>query len=117
MSQKKLAGIIVVCIIVVIVIVAIATLPPTPEPRTLTVHFIDVRQGDSILLDLGDTEVLIDGGEKSPGVVSYIDDYVDGSLEVMVATHPHTDHIDGLIAVLDAFEIDEIWLNGDTSTS
>jgi len=50
-------------------------------------------------------------------VVSYIDDYVDGPLEVMVATHPHTDHIGGLIAVLDAFDVDEIWLNGDTSTS
>jgi beta-lactamase superfamily II metal-dependent hydrolase len=87
------------------------------EQGTLTVHFIDVGQGDSILLDLGETEVLIDGGEKSPGVVSYIDDYVDGPLEVMVATHPHTDHIGGLIAVLDAFEVDEIWLNGDTTTS
>ena len=90
---------------------------PTPEPGTLTVHFIDVGQGDSILLDFGDIEVLIDGGEKSPGVISYIDDYVDGPLEVMVATHPHADHIGGLIAVLGAFEVDEIWLTGDTSTS
>ena len=87
------------------------------EPGPLTVHFIDVGQGDSILLDLGDIEVLIDGGEKSPGVVSYIEYYVDGSLEVMVATHPDADHIGGLIAVLDAFEVDKIWLNGDTSTS
>jgi beta-lactamase superfamily II metal-dependent hydrolase len=87
------------------------------EPRPLTVHFIDVGQGDSILLDLGDIEVLIDGGDKSSGVVSYIEDYVDGSLEVMVATHPHADHIGGLIAVLGAFEVDEIWLNGDISTS
>jgi beta-lactamase superfamily II metal-dependent hydrolase len=88
-----------------------------PELGTLVVHFIDVGEGDSMLLDIGDTEVLIDGGGKSPGVVSYIDDYVDGPLEVMVATHPHADHIGGLIAVLDAFEVDEVWLNGDTSTS
>ena len=87
------------------------------EQGTLTVHFIDVGQGDSILLDCDDIEVLIDGGDKSPGVVSYIHDYVDGQLEVMVATHPHVDHIGGLIAVLDAFEVGEIWLNGDTSTS
>jgi beta-lactamase superfamily II metal-dependent hydrolase len=88
-----------------------------PPPELLTVHFIDVGQGDSILLDLGDTEVLVDGGDKTPGIVSYIDDYVDGPLEVMVATHPHADHIGGLIAVLGAFEVDEIWLNGDTSSS
>ena len=88
-----------------------------PEQETLTVHFIDVGQGDSILLDLGDIEVLIDGGDKSPGVINYIDDYVDGPLEVMVATHPHADHIGGLIGVLDAFEVYHILLNGDTSTS
>jgi competence protein ComEC len=93
--------------------------PPTP-PETkgeLKVHFIDVGQGDSILIDLGETEVLIDGGEKSPGVVPYLNKYVDGPLEVMVATHPHADHIGGLIAVLNAFQVEQIWHNGDTSTS
>lgn len=68
-------------------------------------------------MDLGDREILIDGGDKSPGVVSYLDDYIDEPLEVMVATHPHAEHIGGLIAVLDVFEVEEIWLNGDTSTS
>ena len=117
MNNRKLAGIIVVCIVAVIVIAAMATLLLTHEPRTLTVHFIDVRQGDSILLDLGNAEVLIDGGDKSPGIVSYIDDYIDGPLEVMIATHPDADHIGGLIDVLGAFQVNEIWLNGDTNTS
>jgi competence protein ComEC len=89
----------------------------TPTPGELKVHFIDVGQGDSILIDLRETEVLIDGGEKSPGVVPYLEDYVDGPLEVMVATHPHADHIGGLIAVLDAFQVEQVWHNGDTSTS
>ncbi|MHC4278505.1 MAG: ComEC/Rec2 family competence protein [Planctomycetota bacterium] len=88
-----------------------------PGPDELRVHFIDVGQGDAILVDLGETEILIDGGGKSPGVVSYLNDYVDGALEVMVATHPHADHIGGLIAVLGAFSVQEIWHNGDTSTS
>jgi len=96
------------------------TSPPTTPPPAegeLAVHFIDVGQGDAILIDLGETEVLIDGGDKSPGVVAYLNNYVDGPLEAMVATHPHADHIGGLIGVLDAFEVDEIWLNGDTGTS
>ena len=83
----------------------------------LKVHFIDVGQGDSILVDLGETEILIDGGGKSPGVIEYLSDYVDGAIEAMVATHPHADHIGGLIEVLDIFQVAEIWLNGDTSTS
>ena len=95
------------------------TLAPSPIPsqKELKVHFIDVGQGDSILIDLGETEVLIDGGGKSPGVVAYLNDYVDGVLEVMVATHPHADHIGGLIDVLAVFAVKEIWHNGDTSAS
>ena len=88
-----------------------------PTEDEFKVHFIDVGQGDSILIDLGETEILIDGGGKSPGVVDYLNDYIDGALEVMVATHPHADHIGGLIAVLDAFDVEEVWHNGDTSTS
>jgi len=96
-----------------------APLPSTNAPTKgeLKVHFIDVGQGDSILIDLGETEVLIDGGDRSPGVTEYLNKYVDGALEVMVATHPHADHIGGLIAVLDAFTVDQIWHNGDTSDS
>jgi len=103
------------------------TLAPTEEPSPsptsvptegeLVVHFIDVGQGDSILIDLQDIEVLIDGGDRAPGVVPYLKSYVDGALEVMVATHPHADHIGGLIDVLAAFEVEEICHNGETSTS
>jgi len=94
----------------------------TPEPTTqsvveLNVHFIDVGQGDSILIDYGDIEILIDGGDRSPGIVTYLSNYVDGAIEVMVATHPHADHIGGLIAVLENYEVEEIWHNGDVSTS
>ena len=59
----------------------------TPPPGELKVHFIDVGQGDAILIDLNDIEVLIDGGDRSPGVVEYLKKYVDGPLEVMIATH------------------------------
>jgi len=93
------------------------TTTPTIPNDDLKVHFIDVGQGDSILIDFGDTEILIDGGGKSPGVVTYLNDYVDGALEVIIATHPHADHIGGLIAVLSEFEVEEIWHNGDSSTS
>lgn len=76
-----------------------------------------VGQGDAILIDLGDSEVLIDGGGRSPGVTANLEEYVNGNLEVMIATHPHADHIGGLIEVLDDFAIEEIWLNSDTHTS
>ena len=83
----------------------------------LSVHFIDVGQGEAILLDVGHFEVLIDGGGKSSRVADYIDDYVEGELEAIIATNPNDDHIWGLVEVLAAFKVKAIFLNGDTSTS
>jgi len=91
--------------------------PTQPPVQLLTVQFIDVDQGDSILIDLGEIEILIDAGDRSPRVVNYLNSYVDGALDVMVATHTHADHIGGLIDVLAKYEIKDIWLNGDTATS
>jgi len=97
------------------------TIEPTPTPvltnGELKVHFINVGQGDAMLIDLAETEVLIDGGDRSPDVVAYLSNYVDGALEVLIATHPHADHIGGLISVLNDFQVEQIWHNGDTSTS
>jgi len=112
--RKALIAIIAVLLIAVVSVAAVCVEPPLSE---LQVHFIDVGQGDCILIDLGESEVLIDGGDSSPGVTAYLEDYVNGSLEVLIATHPHADHIGGLIEVLDDFDIEEIWLNGHTYTS
>ncbi len=93
---------------------------PIQEPKpegTMKVHFIDVGQGDAILIDFQDIEVLIDGGDRSPGIVPYLKSYVNGPLEATIATHPHADHIGGLIDVLATFQVEQIWHNGETATS
>jgi beta-lactamase superfamily II metal-dependent hydrolase len=97
--------------------IAACNCTPNQPPVSLTVHFIDVGQGDSILIDLGETEVLIDGGSKGTGAANYIDAYVDGPLETIVVTHPHEDHIGGLPDVFDKYDVKEVWLNGETATS
>ena len=83
---------------------------------TLDVYFIDVGQGDAILIDYGEFEMLIDGGPDG-SCVSFIREYVDGYLEVVVATHPHSDHIGGLDDVLRAFDVLEVVTNGATATT
>jgi competence protein ComEC len=81
-------------------------------PTSLTVHFIDVGQGDSILIDIGDTEVLIDGGEKKDIAADYISDYVDGAIEAVIITHYDLDHIGGLISIFEQYDVKEFWYNG-----
>lgn len=79
----------------------------------LQVHFINVGKGDAILIDLGKTEILIDGGRELPGIVDYLSHYVDGPLEIVIATHPHDDHIGGLVEVLAEFHVGQIWHSGE----
>jgi competence protein ComEC len=100
--------------------VTTTTSSTTSQPSskdTLAVYFIDVGQGDAIFIDLGTTEILIDGGDRTPGVVDFLKQYVQGDLEVIIATHPHADHIGGLMDVLAGFKVDQIWYNGESSTS
>ncbi len=68
----------------------------------LTVHFIDVGQGDCTLITQGEHAMLIDAGDNSQGenVVSYLD-YLDiDTLDYLVLTHPDADHIGGADVVL-----------------
>jgi beta-lactamase superfamily II metal-dependent hydrolase len=82
---------------------------------SLTVHFIDVGQGDAILIESDDATILVDGGEASANVAEYLRAQGIHDLDLVVATHPHADHIGGLIDVLDQFDVREIWTNGDTA--
>ncbi len=76
------------------------------EYQELIVHFIDVGQGDSTFIELPNGEtMLIDAGEREYGdsVVAYIFNQGYDTLDYVVATHPHTDHIGGMVDVLNAF--------------
>ena len=78
----------------------------------LTVHFLDVGQGDAALLrSPGGRWVLIDGGPRGPQgdagrrvVVPFLRRHGATRLAAIVATHAHLDHYGGLPAVLDAFD-------------
>ncbi len=74
----------------------------------LNVHFIDVGQGDSILMESDGEFVLIDAGEKEygPAVLEYLKKCGADRLKYMIATHPHSDHIGGMRKVLDGIETD-----------
>ncbi len=75
------------------------------------VHFIDVGQADSIYISLpNDQDILIDAGNRADGstVVSYLRNQKVDDIELLIATHPHEDHIGGVPDVLNMFEVENI---------
>jgi beta-lactamase superfamily II metal-dependent hydrolase len=88
--------------------------------QLVKVHFIDVGQADSIYIQLPDhNDILIDGGNVADGsiVIDYLVAQGVDDIELMIATHPHEDHIGGLPAVLDAFVVERIIDSGKEYTS
>lgn len=77
-----------------------------------SIHFIDVGQGDSALIRADGKNILIDAGEDGAGteVVRYLFENGVANLDLIVATHPHSDHIGGLRLVLENIEVDKIIL-------
>lgn len=76
----------------------------------VTVHFIDVGQGDCILIDTGEKAVMIDCGDVGcdKTILSYLDECGIRKLDYLIATHPHSDHIGGMAAVASEINIGEI---------
>ncbi|RLI17081.1 MBL fold metallo-hydrolase [Candidatus Bathyarchaeota archaeon] len=85
-----------------------------------TVYFFDVGQGDSIFIDTKGKDVLIDGGPAEAGatVMNYLSQLNVSKIDIVVATHPHEDHIGGLITILNSsITVDVVLYNNQTSTS
>ena len=78
----------------------------------MSVHFIDVGQGDCTLIVSDGEAMLVDAGESecSQTVVDYLDSMGITSLKYVVGTHPHSDHIGGLSTVIDSFDVENVIL-------
>ena len=73
----------------------------------VTVHFIDVGQGDCELIKTKSKSVLIDCGEKEyyTDVIKYIRSQNIEYIDYVIVTHPHSDHAGGMSFILDEFDI------------
>ena len=85
----------------------------------LEVHFIDVGQGDSILIKQNGHNMLIDAGDNKYGqtVVNYLKENGVKKLDYVIGTHPHADHIGGLDDVIYAFDVEKVFLPNITHTT
>ena len=92
------------------------TVTPPPGP-TLTVAFLDIGQGDAILIRSPNGKImLIDGGNSQRDgqevIIPKLREWGAAQIDVMVATHPDADHIGGLPTVLENFPVASVALTG-----
>src|SRR3989338_4464190 len=85
------------------------------RPADLQFYVFDIGQGDAILVRTPDRQnILVDGGPDN-AVVYKLGKYLpfyDRDIDLMVLTHPHADHLVGLIEVLKRYQVKNIFLTG-----
>jgi beta-lactamase superfamily II metal-dependent hydrolase len=91
--------------------------PTTPAlAQADTQRFIDVGQGDGVLVQAGGESYLIDAGrpEEGPNVVDFLRSRGVDSLDGIVVSNPDADHIGGF---LDVFEVETVYVSGDPNNT
>ena len=87
--------------------------------NNMVTHFIDVGQGDCILIQVNNKNLLIDSGtsDSKQKLIRYLKNNNITKLDYIVATHPHEDHIGGMSSIINAFDIGEFFAPKVTATS
>ena len=85
------------------------------EPdENLHIFVLDVGQGDAILIQKTNYQILIDGGPND-SVIAQLGKVMpveDQEIEEVILSHPHADHVSGLIEVLKRYKVDKVGYNG-----
>lgn len=118
-AKRKLLsfGIILIFMFTFLYIVIPKTKAATPQ--YLKVHYIDVGQADSILIQQGPNTMLIDAGnnEDEETIIKYLKKQGIKKLDVIIGTHPHEDHIGSMDAVIESFDIGKVYMPKVTSNT
>jgi len=89
-------------------------LPDSPAAHsTVKVHMIDIGQGDSILIEAPEANVLIDAGENGKGddVIDYLKAHGITTIDIAIGTHAHSDHIGGMDDVVRGMNVKKVILS------
>ena len=95
-------------------------IPASSATADLQVHFLDIGQGDASLIQTPDGKnILIDGGpgENIIMPLAQILPWHEKTIDLMILTHPHDDHVAGLIPILQRYRVNQILYTGVTHTA
>lgn len=125
MRKRKLPLILILIIFIFSSCMPVAKVPALTDTEieesenTALFHFIDVGQGDCILIKDSSACIMIDAGTTQSGsiICEYLENMGIDYLDCFIGTHPHEDHLGGASAVLSGVDVGKVYLNGETSTS
>ena len=101
-------------------IIIIALLTGCDKNKDFCIHVIDVGKADSILITTpSNKNMLIDGGDEDSAKIikSYLKNKKVKNLDVVIATHPDSDHIGSLDYIIDNFDVEKIYMPNQTTDS
>ena len=118
-SEKKLFKILGSLLIIVFFLIGFVV-HSQQDRQNLEVVFMDVGQGDAILIKTPyEQNILIDGGPDS-SVLSQLGGnlaFFDKEIDLVILTHPHSDHVAGLVEVLRRYQVDQVMMTGVVHTA
>ena len=80
------------------------------DPTSFEVQFLSIGQGDAALVEWPDgRKWLIDGGPKSTKLLKFLRRKGIGYLDAIFLSHPHPDHIGGILPIIQEIEVGKIW--------
>ncbi|MBA7484156.1 ComE operon protein 3 [subsurface metagenome] len=96
--------------LLIIAILVSFTAATMPDDK-LHLSFLDVGQGDAILIQKGNQQILVDGGPSPQAIGIELGKklpFWDRTIELMVLTHPSADHVTGLVEVLNRYKVKQV---------
>ena len=96
----------------------IGTSAGTPS-GSIEISYLDVGQGDSAYIRVNEIDILIDAGPKSDAdkLMKQLEEKNIDDFEIVIATHPHEDHIGGMTRVFEKYDIESFYMPKVTNTT
>lgn len=85
----------------------------------IEISYLDVGQGDAAYIKVNDFDILIDAGPKSDSdkLMKQLEEKNIDDFEIVIATHPHEDHIGGMTKVFEKYDVESFYMPKVTNTT